>query len=55
MKGGHLSKRKLTRREYGYFSQKSYRISTQDIERFNLTMRMLLARLQRKTIKFSFC
>ena len=27
--------------------------STQDIERFNLRMRMLLARLQRKTIKFS--
>jgi len=27
--------------------------NTQDIERFNLRMRMLLARLQRKTIKFS--
>ncbi len=28
-------------------------IGTQDIERFNLRMRMVLARLQRKTIKFS--
>ena len=27
--------------------------NTQDIERFNLRMRMILARLQRKTIKFS--
>ena len=27
--------------------------NTQDIERFNLRMRMVLARLQRKTIKFS--
>ena len=27
--------------------------NTQDIERFNLRMRMTLARLQRKTIKFS--
>jgi insertion element IS1 protein InsB len=27
--------------------------NTQDIERFNLRMRMVLARLQRRTIKFS--
>ena len=27
--------------------------NTQDIERFNLIMRTILARLQRKTIKFS--